>query len=223
MTQTRQVPADVRAQYAELAARAAAKGRPLRPVPALQLRNSPGSESVAGPANGTVRPRVELSAELAAGEPATREFTIGHELAHLLRRQEGRVATAYVMWMVTALWLVGACALAAAAYPERVGSGILVFGLWFGGLTALLGGLVLLMASIRREESRTDATAWEVFGVVVTDPDERRLLRVEGKARFLPTFLRTHPHPQARLAAGRRRLQHRSPTPDTDGGGINPE
>lgn len=120
------------------------------------------------------------------------------------------MATAHIIWIVTALWLAGISAVVGAAYSERLGSETQVLGLWFGGLIAVGVGLVLLMGSIRREEVRTDATASEVFEVVLTDADADRLRRIEGKARFLPTLLRTHPHPHVRRSAGHRGLQHRS-------------
>ncbi len=58
----RDVPAELRAEVEQIARRAAAAGRPLDPMPALELATHPrhGSRVFLGPADGSQLPRLRL-------------------------------------------------------------------------------------------------------------------------------------------------------------------
>ena len=96
---SRRDPPDLRAQYAQIAARAAAAGQLLRPVPVLEIAAHPshGSRALVKLVAGTEGPRVRLSRELLAIAPTVRAF-IAHELGHHSgdppRRHRAQVLTA---------------------------------------------------------------------------------------------------------------------------------
>jgi Zn-dependent protease with chaperone function len=214
-------PAELRAEVEQIARRAAAAGRPLDPMPALEMATRPryGSRVFLGPADGSQLPRLRLGLDLLDVDPADRAWAIAHELAHVLRRQEG-IRLEFTRRRVTAGALFGALAVVAvltAGYGALFGSGRYVGLLLILGLVGAAGMWLVLMALIRQEETETDVTATDVFGEVLTPAGVERIQRNEGRlSRYVPTVLRTHPHPatrrRARLAttpAG----SHTAPTP----------
>jgi hypothetical protein len=71
------------------------------------------------------------------------------------------------------------------------------------GVVGATGMRLVLVALIRREETETDAAAARVFGEVLTPAGVERIRRNEGRlSRYVPTVLRSHPHPAARRRAG---------------------
>jgi len=85
------VPAELREQYEQIAARAAAAGRALDPTPVLEIatRARHDSRVFLGTAGAAGPVRVRLSRDLVTAVPAERAWTIAHELGHALRHQEG--------------------------------------------------------------------------------------------------------------------------------------
>jgi Zn-dependent protease with chaperone function len=219
--QGRDVPAELRAEVEQIARRAAAAGRPLDPMPALELATRPrhGSRVFLGPPDGSQLPRVRLGLDLLDVDPADRAWAIAHELAHVLRRQEG-IRLEFTGRRVTAGALLGVLAVAAvltAGYGALFGSGRYVALLLTLGLVGATGMWLVLVALIRQEETETDATATDVFGEVLTPAGVERIQRNEGRlSRYVPTVLRTHPHPAARRRAGLATTpagSHPAPTP----------
>lgn len=202
-------------EFGEIAARAAAAGQPLDPLPVLEVaeHSSHGSRSFVGPPGSDDLPRVRLGMDLLAAAPEDRAWTIAHELSHVLRRQE-RTRLEFTR---------GPLALAAALLAGAIGAVVLA-GLSLRGAGADIG-LVLLTAVVcaigmyfvnvtlvRREEIATDATAAQVFTEVLSAAGVERIRRNEGAlSRYLPTVIRSHPHPAARRRAG---LAHRPPGND---------
>lgn len=202
------VPEPLRAQFEQIAARAAAAGRPLAPMPTLELatRAGHGSRAFAGRTGTAQTPRVRLSRDLLEAAPADRAWTIAHELSHVLRSQEGarlehtrgHLAAAGVFAALAAapLFFTVPLAEAPAGWPFRVG----LVALTVVGLAGLWAVLVSLT---RREETATDLTAALVFGEVLSLTGVTRLVRDEGAlSRCLPTVIRSHPHPSARRQLG---------------------
>lgn len=196
------VPAELREQYARIAARATSAGRPLHAVPELEIRARGRHGSKTTGLRGT--PRVQLSADLLAIAPSERAWTIAHELSHVLRAQQGKhpvfsratrlSAGASAAW--TLVTTVAALYLAFAGPSKYPGVLLALSSL---GLCTLW---TVLAAPMRREEIAADETAAVVFGEVLTEAGVHRLTRLEGFNRFIPGFLRDHPHPSARRNAG---------------------
>ena len=202
----RDVPAELRAEVDQIARRAAAAGRQLDPMPVLELATHPRHGSrVLRPADGSQLPRLRLGLDLLDVDPADRAWAIAHELAHVLRRQEG-IRLEFTGRRVTAGALLGALAVAAvltAGYDVLFGSGRYVGLLLILGLVGAAGMWLVLVALIRQEETETDATATDVFGEVLTPAGVERIRRNEGLlSGYIPTFLRSHPHAAARRQAG---------------------
>ena len=216
----RDVPAELRAEVEQIARHAAAAGRPLDPMPALELATHPRHSSrVLRPADGSQLPRLRLGLDLLEVDPADRAWAIAHELAHVLRRQEG-IWLEFTRRRVTVGALLGALAVAAvltAGYGLLFGSGRYVALLLNLALVGAAGMWLVFVALIRREEAETDATAAAVFGEVLTPAGVERIHRNEGRlSRYVPTVLRTHPHPAARRRAGLATTSagsHPAPTP----------
>src|SRR5688572_29141351 len=109
----RDVPAELRAEVEQIARRAAAAGRPLDPMPALEMATRPRHGSrVLRPSDGSQLPRLRLGLDLLDVAPADRAWSIAHELAHVLRRQEG-IRLEFTGRLVTAGALFAALAVAA--------------------------------------------------------------------------------------------------------------
>lgn len=205
------MPAELQTQYEQIVQRAAVAGRPLDPVPVLEGadRSSHGSRSFVGPPGSTELPRVRLGLDLLAAAPEDRAWTIAHELSHVLRRQEsarleftrGPLALAAVLSAVA----VGAVLLAGISLVRSGGADI---GLLLGTAAVSAVGMYFVNVTlVRREEIATDATAAAVFGEVLSAAGVARVRRNEGAlSRYLPTVIRSHPHPAARRRAG---LAHR--------------
>jgi len=202
-----EVPAELREQYEQIAARAVGAGRALEPTPVLEIatRARHDSRVFLGTAGAAGPVRVRLSRELVTAVPAERAWTIAHELGHALRHQEGAR-----LQMPTRLLAGGAVAGAASAagvfaavYAAMRGSGAaadLLFTLSRVGVVVMAAGIATVT---RREEVATDLTAAAVFGEVLSTAGVRRLRRREGiSARLLPSLLRSHPHPGSRRRAG---------------------
>lgn len=201
------MPAELQTQYEQIVVRAAAGGRPLDPVPALEVaaRSSHGSCSFVGPPGSSDLPRVRLGMDLLAAEPEDRAWTIAHELSHVLRRQEGTrleftrgpLALAAVLLAVA----VGAVLLAGLSLLRGAGADV---GLLLGtAVVSAVGMYFVNVTLVRREEIATDATAAAVFGEVLSAAGVARVRRNEGAlSRYLPTVIRSHPHPAARRRAG---------------------
>lgn len=201
------VPSALRVQYQQIAVRAAAAGRPLHPVPMLEVaaHAKHGSRAIVGPTGGAEVPRVRLSMELLDIAAPDRAWTIAHELSHVLRRQEGARLELTRVPLITAALLgaVAAAAVLAAGYSALLGSGSYIGLLFALAGVGVLGMWLVLVWLIRREETATDATAAAVFGEVLTAAGVERVRRDEGAlSRYVPTVLRSHPHPAARRRAG---------------------
>jgi predicted Zn-dependent protease len=173
---------------------------------ALEIATHPRHGSrVLRPADGSQLPRLRLGRDLLDVDPADRAWAIAHELAHVLRRQEG-IRLEFTGRLVTAGALLGALAVAAvltAGYGALFGSGRYVALLLTLGLVGATGMWLVLVALIRQEETETDATATDVFGEVLTPAGVERIRRNEGLlSGYIPTFLRSHPHAAARRQAG---------------------
>lgn len=206
-----EVPAGLREQYEQFAARAAAAGRALDPTPVLEIatRARHDSRVFLGTAGAAGPVRVRLSRDLVTAVPAERAWTIAHELGHALRHLEGaRLQTPAGLLAGSALaGTASAAGVFAAGYAALRGFGAAVDLL----LTLSMVGAVVMTAGIatvtRREEVATDATAAAVFGEVLSAAGVRRLRRREGiPARLLPSLLRSHPH---RLSSSGRPRRHR--------------
>ena len=204
---TTDVPAPLRQEFETIAARAAEGGRPLLPVPTLEIatHDKQTSRAFTGPAGSTDAPRVRLARDLLDTSSEDRAWTIAHELSHVLRAQEGSRSeyTHARLTAMGALLALSVGALVFAGYAGLVGAGPNV-GLLF--VLALLSGVAMCVAAfevIRREETAADATAAEVFGEVLTVAGVERLRRKEGAFAELPlAALRTHPRPSDRRRAG---------------------
>lgn len=85
------VPDGLRAEVAEIAARAAAAGRPLDALPVLEVAacRRQGSAAFIGRSGRREPARVRLAIKLLSQAPTERAWTIAHELSHVLRAQEG--------------------------------------------------------------------------------------------------------------------------------------
>ena len=84
-----------------------------------------------------------------------------------------------------------------------LGSGVDVGPLLTLALLGVGALWLMLIALIRREEAAADVTAAAVFGEVLTIAGVERLRRGEGAlARYVPSVLREHTHPNARRRAG---------------------
>ena len=199
------VPAGLRAEVERIARRAARHGTPLNPMPELEIaqRTRHGSRARLGARDRP--PRLYLDPGLLDLAPADRAWTIAHELAHVLRRQEGTRQELARGLLTTAglLAVLAVGAVLAAGYLVLSGSARHV-GLPFAvGVASVAGMWLLFISLLRREETETDAAAAAVFGEVLTVAGVERLRRIEGLlTRHLPTFLRSHPHPAARRQAG---------------------
>lgn len=233
----RPIPDQLRVEFERIASRAAAAGRPLDPVPVLEVaaRSSHGSRSFVGPSGSTEPARVQLGLDLLETAPADRAWTIAHELSHVLRRQEGTRLeyTHGPLTLAAVLLVVSVSAVLLAVLSLLRGAGGDV-GLPFGVAAVSAVGMYFVNVTLeRREEIATDATAAEVFAEVLSVAGVERVRRNEGAlSRYLPTVIRSHPHPAARRRAG---LAHRPltkrPSPprgpsrgaaDPDGG-LQPE
>jgi len=204
---TSDVPAQLRAEYEQIAARAAAAGRPLRPVPLLELTADArhGSRAILGPPGGADLPRVRLSVNVLTTAPAERAWTIAHELSHVLHRQEGARLGRTTGFLVGAAGIAGGtvAAVLGAVYSVLLGSGVDVGPLLTLALLGVGALWLMLIALIRREETAADVTAAAVFREVLTIAGVERLRRGEGAlARYVPSVLREHTHPNARRRAG---------------------
>ena len=203
---TSDLPAQLRAEYEQIAARAAAAGRPLRPVPLLELTAAArhGSRAILGPPGGADLPRVRLSVNVLTTAPAERAWTIAHELSHVLHRQEGARPGRTTAFLLGAAGIAGGtvAAVLGAVYSVLLGSGVDVGPLLTLALLGVGALWLMLVALIRREETAADVTA-AVFGEVLTIAGVERLRRGEGAlARYVPNVLREHTHPNARRRAG---------------------
>jgi Zn-dependent protease with chaperone function len=204
---TSDVPAQLRAEYEQIAARAAAAGRPLRPVPLLELTADArhGSRAILGPPGGADLPRVRLSVNVLTTAPAERAWTIAHELSHVLHRQEGARPGRTTVFLLGAAGIAGGtvAAVLGAVYSVLLGSGVDVGPLLTLALLGVGALWLMLVALIRREETAADVTAAAVFGEVLTIAGVERLRGGEGAlARYVPNVLREHTHPNDRRRAG---------------------
>lgn len=201
------IPDLLRRQFEQIAARAAAHGRALHPMPTLELaaRDGQGSRAIPGPARGRQRPRVRLGRDLLDVAPDDRAWTIAHELSHILRAQQstrprhlrGPLGLAELLLIVTV------AAMLAAGGTLLRGSGPDLGWLLTLATLSAAGGLLAVIALGRREESATDVTAATVFSEVLTPAGVQRLRRAEGAlSGYVPNLLRTHPRPAARRRAG---------------------
>ncbi len=205
------VPEDLREQYDQIVSRAAAL-RP--PAPELEVAGAErhSSRVVLAATGEPPTPRVRLSADLLGVPPVDRAWSIAHELGHVLRRQEGaRPAGAAVFLVIAAVLAFGAVVCVfGAGWAMLHSPGSLAGGLAAAALLQVGGLWLVLLALLRREESATDAVAAVVFGEVLTLAGVERLRRREGAlSRYVPTVLRSHPHPSARRCAGLAALTHR--------------
>ncbi len=199
-----EVPAGLREQYEQIAARAAAADRALDPTPVLEIATCARHDSrvFLGAAGAAGPVRVRLSRDLVTAVPAERAWTIAHELGHALRHQEGaRLQMPAGLLAGSALaGTASAAGVFAAGYAALRGSGPtveLLFTLSMVGAVVMAAGFATVT---RREEV---ATAAAVFGEVLSTAGVRRLRRREGiPARLLPNVLRSHPHPGSRRRAG---------------------
>lgn len=201
------VPDQLRGEIGQIAARAAAAGRPLGPAPMVKVAGRGGHSSrvVMGPPGIDRRPRVLLGLDLLDLAPVERAWTFAHELSHVLRRQEGtRLQDTRGPLLVAVLLAASSVAALLYAGYLAVSRGDPDVGLFLA--LAMLGaaGMALLLLTLqRREETETDATAAAVFGEVLTPGGVDRIRRDEGAlSRWVPTLLRSHPHPAARRRAG---------------------
>jgi Zn-dependent protease with chaperone function len=204
---TSDVPAQLRAEYEQIAARAAAAGRPLRPVPLLELTADArhGSRAILGPPGGADLPRVRLSVNVLTTAPAERAWTIAHELSHVLHRQEDARPGRTTGFLAGAAGIAGGtvAAVLGAVYSVLLGSGVDVGPLLTLALLGVGALWLMLVALIRREETAADVTAAAVFGEVLTFAGVERLRRGEGAlARYVPNVLREHNHLSDRRRAG---------------------
>ena len=204
---SRGVPAELRAEFEQIAARAAAAGRALDPMPTLEVaaRGRHGSSAFVGQAGSTEPPRIHLGLDLLDTAPADRAWSIAHELSHVLRRQEGTRLeyTRGPLAVAALLFAVSVAAVLTAGYALVRGSGPDVGLLLAVAALGALGMWMVLVCLIRREETESDATAAAVFGEVLTAAGVQRVRRNEGRlSRYVPTLLRSHPHPAARRRAG---------------------
>lgn len=209
-------PDPLREEFAEIAARAAAAGRPLDPLPVLEVaqHSSHGSRSFVGPPGSDDLPRVRLGMDLLAAAPEDRAWTIAHELSHVLRRQERtRLEFTRGPLALAAMLLAGAIgAVALAGVSLLRGAGADVGLLLLTAVVCAIGMYFVNVTLVRREEIATDATAAQVFAEVLSAAGVERIRRNEGAlSRYLPTLIRSHPHPAARRRAG---LAHRPPGND---------
>ena len=199
------VPDELRAEVEQIARRAARHGTPLNPMPELEIaqRTRHGSRARLGARDRP--PRLYLDPGLLDLAPADRAWTIAHELAHVLRRQEGTRQELARGLLTTAglLAVLAVGAVLAAGYLVLSGSARHVDLPFAVGVASVAGMWLLFISLLRREETETDAAAAEVFGEVLTAAGVERLRRIEGLlTRHLPTFLRSHPRAAARRQAG---------------------
>lgn len=208
------VPERLQQEVETIAARAAAIGRPLTPMPTLEIATNTRQTSRAftGPLGSTDTPRVRLAQDFLDTAPEERAWTIAHELSHVLHAQEGDRPgfTRGRLTAAGALLAIAVAALACAGYAELTQSGPGAGWFLVLALVSGIGMCMVIFAVIRREEIAADATAVEVFGEVLTVAGVQRLRRREGAfgafAELPLTAVRTHPRPSHRRRAG---LTHR--------------
>ena len=207
------VPQAVCAEVEHLLARAAAAGRIFAPVPGLVLDAArEPAVHVTHPPRGTPGVSlVHLTPEVLARAPRERAWTLAHELAHVLRHQDGTYARDRrfldVAWCAAALTCLAG--LLTGAYSDLYGEqALVVLSVLVSAASALISVLVSF-ARVRRDEIATDTLAAVVFGHRPSQQEVVDLRRNEGRfAALVPAFLRTHPRPHRRGAA--RLRQHRT-------------
>jgi len=200
------VPDRLRAEVAEIAARAAAAGRPLDLLPVLEVAacRRQGSAAFIGRPGRREPPRVRLAIKLLSQAPTERAWTIAHELSHVLRAQEGTRVRPSRARLVAGAVLIAAAVLGLATAGYVAVSGGTDVGVPLTAASGAATGMYLvLLGPDRAEEAGADVTAAKVFGEVLSVAGVERMRRDEGVlVRYAPTVLRTHPHPAARRAAG---------------------
>lgn len=187
---------DLLSEVQALVARAARAGRPLRPVPTVEISDKLSSRAFPS----QTPPRIRLSSRLLQFSPRERAWTIAHELSHVLRHQEGAAWRRAPVWpfllasVVTFASLTGAVIVASSSL---ILSSLLVL-LALVGAGALTWWNLTQLAGSRRNEAETDALAAIVFGEVMTQEWVQHALHAEGLSRYLPLALRSHPRPDSR-------------------------
>jgi len=187
---------DLLSEVHVLAARAARAGRPLRPVPTVEISDKLSSRAF--PSH--TPPRIRLSSRLPQLSPRERAWTIAHELSHVLRHQEGSAWRRAPIWpfllasVVTFASLTGAVITA----PRSAILSTLLVLLALAGAGGLTWWNLTQLAGSRRNETETDALAATVFGEVMTEEWVQHTLHAEGLSKYLPLALRSHPRPDAR-------------------------
>jgi len=224
-----EVPAELREQYEQIAARAAAAGRALDPTPVLEIatRARHDSRVFLGAAGAAGPVRVRLSRELVTAVPAERAWTIAHELGHALRHQEGaRLQMPTRLLAGSALaGTASAAGVLAAVYAALHGSGAAVDLLF---AFSMLGAVVMVaaIATVTRRDRRCGVRGGAQRGRCATAtlprgprPSPARGHRAGGQlggqqqprpgrdhagapGALLPTVLRSHPRPGSRRRAG---------------------
>lgn len=183
----------LRAQFIALTLRAHSSGRPLDPLPTLQLGPHNGAWFAVGGG-----PVVQLVTSIADIAEVERAFPMAHELSHVLRIQEHQ-RPRWPAAAVVAVPLAVLLAIAAAVLPVATGA------TWPLALTvpALAVLWLLRLALQRSEEGATDATAAVVFGEVLTPAGVRRVALEEGRfSRWVPAVIRSHDKPGRRRQRG---------------------
>jgi hypothetical protein len=198
------VPDDLREQYNQIVGRADALGQS---VPVLEVAAGLGHSSrvILAATGETTTPRVRLSADLLCTPPVDRAWSIAHELGHVLRRQDGaRPPGASAFLAVAAVLATGAVVcVVGVGWAMLRNSGPLAGALAAASLLQVGGLWLVLLALLRREETATDTAAAVIFGEVLTPAGVERLRRREGAlSRYVPTLLRSHPHPSSRRRTG---------------------
>jgi len=201
------VPAELRAQYEDLAARAATLGRALRPVPIVEIATSSTEDNHFWPGSihGTRPPRIRLSQDLPSMPAHDRGFSMAHELSHALSFQEKarRLQIQDRIFLIGIAVAVLAGVAEAALHISRVGIPVVSVALGLLAFASLGVTILITLAVTRREEAATDVMAATVFGEALTEAGMRRLERREGASlQRRWRWFRTHPLPPTRRASG---------------------
>jgi hypothetical protein len=193
----------VQAEYDEIASRAEAAGRPLRPMPKLMIAD--GYTKAAAGLRGRRYATVCLSPNDLDDDPRYRAWGIAHELGHvwIAQRRRGPGSTALRKLPAYALTVLGTTAFVVLSLAAASLGRWILLGMAIGTLvTTVTTGQVISCAADRAEETEADEVAAVVFGEVLSPEGVEMVRREEESVQRKPRIFWTHPLPAKRRRSG---------------------